>query len=94
MVDVEVRMSEEGVEKVKSVNLDFNELIGKVRDFVDSIREMSVGGERMTVNVDGFNFSMGKADGKYDLKLNVNLSFTPKEPKEEDKPLLSPSEFP
>jgi hypothetical protein len=87
MVDVEVRISETGMEKVKNVNLDVNELISKVRDFVDSIKEMSIGGQRMAVNVDGFNFSVGKADGKYDLSLNVNLSFTPKEPKEEDKPL-------
>lgn len=85
-VDVEVRESEAGSEKA-SVNLDFNEVISKVRDFVDSIKETSVGGQRMAVSVDGFNFSVGKTNGKYDLKLNVNLSFNPKEPAAEAKPL-------
>jgi hypothetical protein len=87
MVEVEMRKFEAGTEKVASANVDVNELISKVRDFVDSIKEMSMGGQRVAVNVDGFNFSVGKADGKYDLSLNVNLSFVPKVPEEEDKPL-------
>lgn len=77
---VGVRKSEAEPEKVASASLDVNEIIGKVRGFVDSIREVSVGGQPLAVSVEGFNFSLGKADGKYDLKLNVNLSFKPKEP--------------
>jgi hypothetical protein len=48
-----------------------------VRDFVDSIKEASLGGQRMTVNVEGFNFSVGKEGKKYDLSMSVNLSFIP-----------------
>lgn len=81
MVEIEVRKSEAGSEKATSANLDVNEIIGKVRGFVDNIKEMSPGGEPMAVNVEGFNFSVGKADGKYDLSLSLTLTFKPKEPK-------------
>ena len=81
MVEIEVRKSEAGSEKAERTNLDVNELIGKVRGFVDGIRELSVGGEPMAVSVEGFNFSVGKADGEYTLGLNVSLAFKPKEPK-------------
>ena len=58
-----------------------NEIVGKIKDFVDSIREMSLGVEPMAVSVEGFNFSVGKAAGKYDLSFNVTLAFKPKKPK-------------
>jgi hypothetical protein len=79
MVEIEVRKSETGTEKASSVNLDVNEIIGKVRSFVDNIKEISAGGQAMSVSVEGFNFSVGKADGMYDLTLKVNLVFKPKE---------------
>ena len=44
-----------------------SEIIGKVRAFVDSIKEMSAGGEPMAVSVEGFNFSLAKEQGEYDL---------------------------
>ena len=81
VVEVEMRRSEAGTEKVSSTNLDVNEIIGRVRGFVDSIKEVSLGGQSMAVSIDGFNFSVGKADGAYGLSLNVNLTFKPKEPK-------------
>ena len=40
-------------------------------------------GRKFNLCVDGFNFSVGKSEGKYDLKLKVNLSFKPKEPADE-----------
>lgn len=68
VVEIEVRKSEADTEKTTSANLDVNEIIGKVRDFVDSIKEMPVGGgQPMAVSVEGFNFSVGKADGEYIL---------------------------
>ena len=53
MVEIEVRKAEPGTTHTESTNLDVNEIIGKVRTFVDSIKEMSAGGEPMTVNVEG-----------------------------------------
>ncbi len=80
MVEIEVRKSEPGTDKTEITNLDVNEIIGKVRGFVDSVRNMSsgAGGEPMSVSVEGFNFSVGKADGAYDLTLKLNLAFRPK----------------
>ena len=81
MVEIEVRKAETGLESASSTKLDVNEIISKVRSFVDGIREMSVDGEPMAVSVDAFNFSVGKSDGQYDLNLNLNLTFKPKEEK-------------
>jgi hypothetical protein len=78
MVEIEVRKSEAVGEKATITNLDVSEIIGKVRAFVDNIREMSAGGEPMTVSVEGFNFSLAKEQGEYDLTLKVNLLFKPK----------------
>ncbi len=80
VVEIEVRKSEPSTEKTETTNLDVNEIINKVRSFVDSVRNMSsgVGGEPMSVNVEGFNFSVGKTDGTYDLTLRLNLTFKPK----------------
>jgi hypothetical protein len=78
MVEIEVRKSEADTEKVESTNIDINEIISKVRSFVEDVRSMSSKGEPMAVNVEGFNFSVGKAGEEYDLKINLNLSFKPK----------------
>ena len=48
-------------EKVVSANLYVNEVIGKVRGFVDGIKEMTLDGLAMAVNVYGFHFLVGKA---------------------------------
>ncbi len=80
MVEIEVRKSEPGTEKVESTNLNVNEIISRVRGFVDSVRNMSIGGEPMSVSVEGFNFSVGKTGGEYDLTLKLNLVFKPKAP--------------
>ena len=80
MVEIEVRKSEAGTEKASSINLDVNEIINKVRDFVGSVREMSAGGgQPMAVSLEGFNFSVGKAGGEYTLGVKLNLVFKPKE---------------
>ncbi len=82
-VEVQVRNPEVGEEKTVGVNVDVNEIINKVRDFVDSIKETSLGGQRLAVDVEGFNFSVGSVGGKFGLKLGVDLSFTPKSPVKE-----------
>ena len=80
LVDVEVEMSQyEDGEKFASAKMDVNEIISKVRDFVDSVKTTMVNGKSMEVGVDNFNFSVGKTEGKYNLKLNVSFSFSPKE---------------
>ena len=61
--------------KVSSGNFDVNEVIGKVRAFVGGLKETSLGGQKM--KVDGFEFSVGQAEGKFDLKVGVSLAFTP-----------------
>ena len=80
LVDVEVEVSRfEAGEKVANAKMNVNEIISKVRDFVDSIKETSLGTHRMAIGVDNFNFSVGKSEGKYKLKLNASFSFAPKE---------------
>jgi hypothetical protein len=71
---------EAGVEPVKvaSASLDLNEIISKVRNFVDGIKEMTLGEKPMAVSVEGLDFSVGKAEGKYDLSLSLSLAFKPK----------------
>jgi len=77
LVEVEVRKSNAGSEKT-TAGLDVNEIITRVREFVDSIKETKMGGQRMAVSVEGFNFSVGKEGKQYDLSVSVNLSFRPK----------------
>ena len=78
MVDVEVFKSETDSDKATTAKFDVNDIISRVRDFVESIKETSLGGQRMAVNVDGFSFSVGKEGKKYDLSVSVNLSFISK----------------
>jgi hypothetical protein len=82
MIDVEVQVgkSEDGSVKVSSGNFDVTEVIGRVHSFVEGLRETSVGGERMRVSVDGFEFSVGQSEEKLDLRVSVSLSFTSKVP--------------
>jgi hypothetical protein len=79
VVEIEVRKTEPGTEQTETTNLDINEIIGKVRNFVDSIKSMSSSGEPMAVSVDGFNLSVGKVGTEYDLTMKLNLSFKPKD---------------
>ena len=79
MVDVEVEVNRyEDGHKFASAKINVNEIISKVRYFVDNIKETSVSGQCMAVGGDNFNFSIGKSEGKYKMKLNVSFSFTPK----------------
>jgi hypothetical protein len=79
MGEAELEMPKnDAVDEKNFVNLDVNEIIGKVRDFVDNIKQINHAGQKMTVNIDGFNFSFGKADGQYDLDLKVNFVIKPK----------------
>ncbi len=78
MVEIEVRKSETPMQSGSSTSLDVNEIIGKVRDFVSSVRQMSPSGEPMQVSVEAFNVSVGKENGQYDFTLKLSLVFKPK----------------
>ena len=78
MCAIEVRNSEGGIEKAESTGLDVMEIISKVRSFVDKVKEISAADQPMTINMEGFNFSVGKVNGVYDLTLQLNLTFKPK----------------
>jgi hypothetical protein len=78
MVDVEAPKSEAGSEKASSANFQVNKIIGKVRGFVDGLKVVSLGGQKLAVSVECFSFSVGQMKGKFDLKVGVSLAFTPK----------------
>jgi hypothetical protein len=81
LAEIEVRKAEaEGAKPTETASLDVNEIIGKVKTFVDSVRQMRTGEEEMTVNVEDFNVSVGKEKGEYDFNLKLNLLLKPKKP--------------
>lgn len=78
MVEIDVRKSEPETGTTTSTTIDINEIIGKVRNFVDGIKDMSSGAEPMTVVVDGFNVAVSKEHGEYEFALKLNLVLKPK----------------
>jgi hypothetical protein len=78
VVEIDVRKAEPGTDETTNTNLDINEIIGKVRNFVDGIRDMSSGNEPMSVNVEGFNVAVSKEHGEYEFALKLNLVLKPK----------------
>ena len=76
MVEMHTRQSEPETEKLSTTNIDVTEIIDKVRDFVDNIREIS--GKPMNVSVDSFNFSVGKMNGELNLSFNTRIAIKPK----------------
>ena len=78
MVEIEVRKAQPGTTSTESTSLDINEIIGKVRGFVDSIREMSSEGEPMKVSLEGFNVTVGKDHDDYEFALKLSLVIKPK----------------
>jgi hypothetical protein len=80
LVEIEVHKSEACGEKASTTSLDVNELVGKIRDFVGNIKEMSPGGEPMAVSVEAFNVSVGKLHEEYTLGVQLSLVLKPKAP--------------
>jgi hypothetical protein len=79
VVEIEVRKAQTGsTANIENTSLDINEIIGKVRGFVDSIREMSSEGEPMKVSLEGFNVTVGKDHDEYEFALKLSLVFKPK----------------
>ncbi len=78
VVEIDVHKSDSETGETTNTNLDINEIIGKVRNFVDGIRDMSSGNEPMSVSVEGFNIAVSKEHGEYEFALKLNLVFKPK----------------
>jgi hypothetical protein len=78
VVEIEVRKTEPDRVTADTTNLNVNEIIGKIRTFVDSIRDMSANGEPMTVSLEGFNVNVGKEHDEYEFALKLSLVFKPK----------------
>jgi hypothetical protein len=78
VVEIEVRKAQPGsTTSTENTSLDVNEIIGKVRGFVDSIREMSSEGEPMKVSLEGFNVTVGKDHDEYEFALKLSLVLKP-----------------
>jgi hypothetical protein len=76
VVEMQTRQSEPETENASTTKIDITEIIGKVRGFVDNVREMS--GKPMDVSVGSFNFSVGKMNGEFNLSFNTKIAIKPK----------------
>ncbi len=72
----EVQKPQSAPEKVSTANIDVTEIISKVRDLVNNIKEIA--GKPMDVSVDSFNFSVGKMGGELDVSFNTKIVIKPK----------------
>jgi len=76
---MQIRQSNPETETTSSTSIDVTQIISKVGEFVDRIREMSSEGKPMDVRVDSFNFSVSKASGEYTLSFNSKIAIKPKD---------------
>jgi hypothetical protein len=76
MVEVEIHKRPPAAQPETST-LDINDIVGKVRNFVDSIRTMQSDGQPMKVSVEGFNVTVGKEHDAYEFGLKLNLVIKP-----------------
>jgi hypothetical protein len=82
MVEIEIHKHPPASEP-ENTTLDINEIVGKVRSFVDSIRMMQTEGQPMKVSLEGFNVTVGKDHDEYEFALKLNLVFKPQQAKTE-----------
>jgi len=79
LVEIEVRKATPSTEEeTQTTTLDINEMINRVRDFVNSIKNMYGNGQPMDITVEAFNFSIGKTGTEYELSVKLNLTFKPR----------------
>lgn len=79
MVEIEVRKATPSTEEeTQTTTLDINEMINRVRDFVNSIKNMYGNGQPVDITVEAFNFSIGKTGTEYELSVKLNLTFKPR----------------
>lgn len=77
MVEIGVRR-EEPTGKTETAEIDINEIVGKVRGFIDTIKSMQENGKPMKVTVEGFNIALAKEHGEYEFTLKLNITLKPK----------------
>jgi len=73
VVEIEVR-KEEPPKKTQTVEIDINELVSKVRGFIDTIKSMQENDKPMKVTVEGFNIALAKEHDKYEFTLKLNIT--------------------
>lgn len=76
MVEIEIH-KQPPTTQPENTTLDINEIVGKVRSFVDSIRTMQSDGQPLKVSLEGFNVTVGKEHDEYEFALKLNLVFKP-----------------
>jgi hypothetical protein len=76
LVEIEAHKTEPTGE-TQTTSLDINEIVGKVRGFIDTIRTMRSEGEPMKVTVEGFNVTVAKEHDEYEFALKLNLVIKP-----------------
>lgn len=76
MVEIEVR-KEEPPKKTQTAEIDINELVSKVRGFIDTIKSMQENDKSMKVTVEGFNIALTKEHDKYEFTLKLNITLKP-----------------
>jgi hypothetical protein len=79
VVETQIGQSNPETETTSSTSIDVTQIISKVGEFVDRIREISGDGKPMDVRVDSFNFSVSKASGEYTLSFNSKIAIKPKD---------------
>jgi hypothetical protein len=77
LVEVEIHKHPPTTSETENTTLDINEIVGKVRSFVDSIRTMQSDGQPLKVSLEGFNVAVGKDHDEYEFALKLNLVFKP-----------------
>ena len=79
MVKIEVGSSNPGKVSVSGTNIDINQIMSRVREFAEKVRQPSVCGQVFAVSVDGFGFSVGKANRTYKTRVSLDFAITRKE---------------
>lgn len=77
MVEVEIHKAPPETEEIETTSIDINEIVGKVRSFIDTIRTMQSNGEPLKATVEGFNVTIGKEHDEYEFALKLKLILKP-----------------
>lgn len=80
MVEIEVHKAQTETSPPQNTTLDINDIVTRVRSFVDSIRTMQSDGQPMKVSLEGFNVTVGKEHDEYEFALKLSLVFKPQNP--------------
>lgn len=76
---MEIRQSKPESETVTTTNIDINQIISRIREFIYSIKGMSGDGKPITIRVDSLNFAVDKDKGEYTVTFRSKLAIAPKE---------------